>query len=38
LRGEIGPAAPASALRLHSDAQIYLDRESAWELDKSAGE
>jgi glucosamine-6-phosphate deaminase len=34
LRGEIGPEAPASALRLHSAAEIYLDFESAWELKK----
>jgi glucosamine-6-phosphate deaminase len=27
--GEIGPMAPASILRKHTEATIYLDRESA---------
>lgn len=29
LEGEISPMAPASALRLHADAVVFLDRESA---------
>jgi glucosamine-6-phosphate deaminase len=27
--GEIGPGAPASALRLHEDANVFLDRDAA---------
>jgi len=33
LEGEISPEAPASILRTHADATIYLDRESAAMLD-----
>jgi glucosamine-6-phosphate deaminase len=29
LEGDIGPMAPASALRLHQDAMVFLDREAA---------
>jgi glucosamine-6-phosphate deaminase len=29
LEGEIGPLAPASALRKHADVSVFLDRESA---------
>ncbi|HTT25310.1 MAG TPA: glucosamine-6-phosphate deaminase [Candidatus Sulfotelmatobacter sp.] len=35
LEGEIGPTAPASILRRHPNATIYLDRESASLLTKS---
>ena len=34
--GEIGPMAPASALRLHGDAIVCLDRESARGLEWKA--
>ena len=29
LEGDIGPMAPASALRLHQNATVFLDREAA---------
>jgi len=34
--GEIGPMAPASAVRLHPQAMVYLDRESARDWKESA--
>jgi glucosamine-6-phosphate deaminase len=35
--GEIGPAAPASALRLHANATVYLDREAASLMSQDRG-